>query len=191
MGPPMSCGTHRYHASMGSHSPSPRSHVLRPRRRTMMASRNAVIVAIVVAMSGCSADSDAPTPDGTTTTSFSTTIASVSPVTTDVVAGIATDIPRGAIPAGVEASSTMAGNTTSSTSVTEFTVTGNTTRDDIAGATRSALEADGWIFRERLYNDASMQTIFDGPDAAVLTQVLTINGDTISGVVTVVRNSTP
>lgn len=157
----------------------------------MMASRNAVIMAIVVATSGCSADSDVPTPDGTTTTSFSTTIASVSPVTTDVVAGIATDIPRGAIPAGVEASSTMAGNTTSSTSVTEFTVTGNITREDVAGATRSALEADGWIFRERLYNDVSMQTVFDGPDAAVLTQVLTINGDTISGVVTVVRNSTP
>ena len=85
----------------------------------------------------------------------------------------------------------MAGNTTSSTSVTEFTVTGNTTRDDIARSTRSALEADGWIFRERLYNDVSMQTVFDGPDAAVLTQVLTIDGDTISGVVTVVRNSTP
>jgi len=157
----------------------------------MVASRNAVIMAIVVATSGCSADSDVPMPDGTTTTSLSTTIASVSPVTTDVVAGIAADIPRGAIPAGVEASSTMAGNTTSSTSVTEFTVTGNTTRDDIASSTRSALEADGWIFRERLYNDVSVQTIFDGPNAAVLTQVLTVDGDNISGVVTVVRNSTP
>jgi hypothetical protein len=33
-----------------------------------------------------------------------------------------------------------------------------------------------------------MQSIFDGPDGAVLTQVLTIDDDGISGVVTVVRN---
>lgn len=187
----MSDGTHRYHASMGSHSLLTRAHGLRPRRRTMVASQNAMIMAILLATNACSANPDAPTPDGTTTTSLSTTIAAVSPVTTDVVAGIAADIPRGAIPVGAEASSTVAGNTTSSTSVTEFTVTGNTTRDDIASSTRSALEADGWIFRERLYNDVSMQTIFDGPNAAVLTQVLTIDGDNISGVVTVVRNSTP
>lgn len=170
----MSNGAYRYHDVMATRSPS------------SLARTHATLLVTVLAISACGGDDN----DATTTTPLAsaTTIVSGSPVTTDVVTGIADDAPAGAIPAGAQATSTMVGNATSSTTVTEFTVAGSKDREAMAGTTRSALEADGWIFRERLYDEVTMQSIFDGPDGAVLTQVLTIGADEISGVVTVVRN---
>jgi len=169
----MSNGVHRYHDAMATRSPS--------------SCTRAALFVTVFAISACGGDDDHAA-TSTTSLASATTIASGSPVTTDVVTGIADDAPAGAIPAGAQATSTMVGNATSSTTVTEFTVAGSKDREAMAGTTRSALEADGWIFRERLYDEVTMQSIFDGPDGAVLTQVLTIGADEISGVVTVVRN---
>jgi|DEB0MinimDraft_3_1074331.scaffolds.fasta_scaffold27022_3 hypothetical protein len=171
----MSNGVHRYHDAMATRSPS-----------SLACTRAALLVTVLV-ISACGGDDD-NVATSTTSLASATTIESGSPVTTDVVTGIADDVPAGAIPTGAQASSTMAGNATSSTTVTEFTVSTTSDRETMAGATRSALEADGWVFRERLYDDVTMQSIFDGPDGAVLTQVLTIDDDGISGVVTVVRN---
>jgi hypothetical protein len=169
----MSNGVHRYHGAMATRSPS-------------SCARAALLVTVFV-ISACGGDDDNAA-TSTTSLASATTIASGSPVTTDVVTGLADDVPAGAIPAGAQASTTMAGNATSSTTVTEFTVSTSSDREVLASATRSALEADGWVFRERLYDDVTMQSIFDGPDGSVLTQVLTIGDDGISGVVTVVRN---
>ena len=171
----MSNGVHHYHDAMATQSPS------------SLARTRAALLVTVFAISACGSDDDNAAVS-TTSLTPATTIASGSPVTTDVVTGIADDVPAAAIPAGAQASSTMAGNATSATTVTEFTVSTTSDREILAGATRSALEADGWVFRERLYDDVTMQSIFDGPDGAVLTQVLTIDDDGISGVVTVVRN---
>jgi len=169
----MSNGVHRYHDAMATRSPS--------------SCTRAALFVTVFAISACGGDDDHAA-TSTTSLASATTIASGSPVTTDVVTGLADDVPAGAIPAGAQASTTMAGNATSSTTVTEFTVSTSSDREVLASATRLALEADGWVFRERLYDDVTMQSIFDGPDGAVLTQVLTIGDDGISGVVTVVRN---
>lgn len=171
----MSICAYRYHDAMATRSPS------------MLAGIRAALLVTVIAFSACGGNDD-PAASSTTSLASGTTIASGSPVTTDVVTGIADDVPAGAIPAGAQASSTTAGNITSSTTVTEFTVPMTSDRETMASTTRSALEDDGWVFRERLYDEVTMQSIFDGPDGAVLTQVLTIGTDEISGVVTVVRN---
>ena len=108
-----------------------------------------------------------------------TTTATDPPVTTVLVEGRPDAIPDGAVPDGAVVSGIEAGNGVTGSTAAEFTLTGQVDLAATADSARTALEADGWVFVERVYDDTTMQMTFadvDGTSTLTWTLALTEQG---------------
>lgn len=116
---------------------------------------------------------------GNVTTDIATATDPPPPVTTVLVEGRPDAIPDGAVPDGATVSGIEAGNGVTGSTAAEFTLVGEVDLSTITDAARTALEGEGWVFVERVYDDTTMQMTFadvDGTSTLTWTLGLTEAG---------------
>ena len=156
-----------------------------PRGRYHKTMARRMSLAVVVAVLGVScqspsrnSDTVAPQPDAVTT-STTTTVA----VVTEIVDGRPDAIPVDAVPDGADVTGRQASNGVARSSAAEFSLAAGDS-NTISTTVRSALEATGWEFVGRTYDDTTMQMTFTNDVGTTLTWTL-IEGSPLTGTVIV------
>ena len=127
-------------------------------RRVLLGAGAAVLVLVAVVLTlvlrdGADPRSAAEGPDGTRT-----------------FEGLPTDLPASVLPEGArDVEGTVLRSGTAWTAAASFTADGD--HEALARAGDEPLTADGFVLRQRAFDERTMQVIYDHPDGSVLTMV--------------------